>query len=91
FSNSQIKLSVPLGCNQLNPTEFSKLKRRKRKRIEILFSQLDRQFSMNVNFAKTFDGLATRIISKITTLTMSQYLNLFVFNRPLNIIKCNIS
>ncbi|MDR2064320.1 MAG: hypothetical protein LBP85_01215, partial [Prevotellaceae bacterium] len=45
FSNSQIKLSVPLGCNQLNPTEFSKLKRRKRKRIEILFSQIDGQFS----------------------------------------------
>jgi hypothetical protein len=59
FSNSQIKLSVPLRCNQLNPTEFSKLKRRKRKRIETLFVQLDGQFSMNVNFAKTFDGLAT--------------------------------
>ncbi|MDR2058397.1 MAG: IS982 family transposase, partial [Dysgonamonadaceae bacterium] len=34
---------------------------------------------------------ATRIISKITALTMIQYLNLFVFNRLLNIIKCNIS
>ncbi|MDR2064974.1 MAG: IS982 family transposase, partial [Prevotellaceae bacterium] len=81
----------PLRCNQLNPTEFSKLKRRKRKRIETLFSQLDGQFSMNVNFAKIFYGLAARTIPKITDLTMSQYLNLFVFNRPLNIIKCNIS
>ncbi|MDR2065169.1 MAG: transposase [Prevotellaceae bacterium] len=28
FANRQIKRSVPLRCNQLNPTEFSKLKRR---------------------------------------------------------------
>jgi hypothetical protein len=77
-----------LDCNQLNPTEFSKLKRRKRKQIETLFAQLDGQFSMNVNFAKTFGGLAIRIISKITALTMIQYLNLFVFNRPVNLIKC---
>ncbi|KAA6338648.1 hypothetical protein EZS27_013370 [termite gut metagenome] len=45
---------------------------------------------MNTNFAKTFAGLATRILSKITALTMIQYLNLFVFNRNMNCIKINI-
>jgi hypothetical protein len=65
-------------------------KRRKRKRIETLFSQLDERLSMNVNFAETFDGLVTRIISKITALKMIQCLNLFVFNRCINHIKCNI-
>ncbi|KAA6317777.1 hypothetical protein EZS27_032123, partial [termite gut metagenome] len=70
--------------------EWSKPKRRKRKRIETLFSQFKGQFSMNTNFAKTFAGLATRIFSKITALTMIQYLNLFLFNRNMNCIKINI-
>ncbi|MDD3404832.1 MAG: IS982 family transposase, partial [Paludibacteraceae bacterium] len=36
-------------------------------------------------------GLASRIISKITALTMIQYLNLFVFNRKLNAVKINLT
>ncbi len=80
-----------MRSNALNPQELSKTKRRKRKRIETLFSQLDGQFSMNINFAKSFEGLASRIISKITALTMIQYLNLFVFNRKLNNVKINLT
>jgi len=80
FNQSQIKLSVPMRSNSLNPTEFSTIKRRKRKRIETLISQLDGQFAVNINFAKTFEGLITRILSKITALTMIQYLKLFVLD-----------
>ena len=91
FSYGKIKLTVPMRSNALNPQELSKTKRRKRKRIETLFSQLDGQFSMNINFAKSFEGLASRIISKITALTMIQDLNLFVFNRKLNAVKINLT
>ena len=90
FTHSQIKLSVPVRKNQINKIEFSKAKQIKRKRIETLLSQLNGQFSLNINFAKSFEGLATRIISKITALTMIQYLNMFVLNRKLNKIKINI-
>ena len=90
FNYGQIKLSVPMRCNAKNPQQFSPVKRRKRKRIETLISQLDGQFAMNAHLAKTFDGLRTRIISKITALTMIQYLNLFVLNQSLNHIKVNI-
>ncbi|KAA6312556.1 hypothetical protein EZS27_036531, partial [termite gut metagenome] len=90
FHQSQIKLSVPTRKNQLIPVELSKRKCRKRKRIETLLSQFKGQFSMNINFAKTFAGLATRILSKITALTMIQYLNVFVLNRKINRIKVNI-
>jgi len=79
-----------MRSNSLNTTEFSPIKRRKRKRIETLISQLDGQFAMNINFAKTLEGLITRILSKITAITMIQYLNLFVFNRKLNAIKINL-
>ena len=90
FNESHIKLTFPTRKNQHNQVEVSTAKRRKRKRIETLISQLDGQFSMNKNFAKTFDGLATRILSKITTITIIQYLNLFVFNRNINNLKINL-
>ena len=90
FNESQIRLTVPTRKNQHNQVEFSSTKRRKRKRIETLISQLDGQFSMNKNFAKTFEGLASRILSKITALTIIQYLNLFVFNRNINSLKINL-
>ncbi|KAA6327042.1 hypothetical protein EZS27_023937 [termite gut metagenome] len=90
FNQSQIKLSVPTRKNQLLPVELSKSKRRKRRRIETLFSQFKGQFSMDINFAKTFAGLAMRILSKIAALLMIQYLNVFVLNRKINRIKMNI-
>ncbi|OAV69295.1 hypothetical protein Barb4_01783 [Bacteroidales bacterium Barb4] len=90
FNQSQIKPGVPYRKNQQVRPELSKIKQRKRKRIETLFSQLKEQFSMNTNFARTFGGLAAGILAKITALAMIQYLNLFVFNRNINNIKNNI-
>jgi hypothetical protein len=46
---------------------------------------------MNINFAKSFSGLAARIVPKITSLTMIQYLNLFVFKRNQNNLKVNLT
>lgn len=90
FSSSNISLSVPMRKNQHNFVSFSGTKRKIRKRIETVISQLDGQFVMRVNFAKTFQGLATRILSKITAFTTIQYLNFFVFNRSLNKTKINL-
>lgn len=91
FNYSKIKLSVPMRKNQHDFVKFSKTKSKIRKRIETAISQLTGQFTINTNFAKTFQGLATRIVSKITAFTMIQYLNLFVFNRSLNKLKVNLS
>jgi hypothetical protein len=91
FSHSCIKLTVPSRINQKKQVNWLPEKRKKRKRIETLISQLDGQFAMNINFAKTFEGLTTRILSKITAITMIQFLNLFVFNRKLNALKINLS
>ena len=91
FNCSRINLSVPMRKNQQDFVEFSKIKSRIRKRIETNISQLCGQFSININFAKTFQGLATRIVSKITSFTMIQYLNFFVFKRSLNKLKINLS
>lgn len=90
FNYSRINLSVPMRKNQHDFVAFSKMKSKIRKRIETNISQLCGQFTININFAKTFQGLATRIISKITSFTMIQYLNFFVFKRSLNKLKVNL-
>lgn len=90
FNYSNINLSVPMRKNQYEFVAFSKTKSRIRKRIETAISQLNGQFNIHINLAKTFIGLATRVASKITSFTMIQYLNFFVFNRDLNKTKINL-
>ena len=91
FTNASINLSVPMRKNQHDFKPFSKTKAKIRKRIETNFSQLHGQFSWMINHAKSFLGLATRLLSKITAFTMIQYLNTFVLNRNINNIKVNLT
>ena len=62
----------------------------RKKRIETLFSQLCDQFMIRRNYAKSFEGFKTRVLSKITALTVIQYINKFIFNRNINNIKISI-
>ena len=90
FNYSNIKLSVPMRKNQHDFVVFSKTKSKIRKRIETAISQLNGQFLIHTNLAKTFEGLAVRTASKITSFTMIQYLNFFIFKRSLNKLKINL-
>jgi hypothetical protein len=91
FETANINLQTPKRKNQKDYKKQAYIFRKKRKRIETLFSQLCDQFLIRRNYAKSFDGFKTRIISKIASLTMIQYLNKFVFDRPINNIKLNLS
>lgn len=90
FNTCKIKLETPMRTNQkgYGPQPFQL--RKCRKRIETLFSQLCDQFMIRRNYAKTFEGFKTRIMAKVTALTMVQYINKFVFGRNINNIKINI-
>lgn len=90
FENCNIKLYTPMRINQKNYKKQPYVFRKKRKRIETLFSQLCDQFMIRRNYAKSFNGFKTRIISKITSLTIIQYINKFVFDRNINNIKISI-
>ena len=90
FQSVQINLQTPLIKNQLEYKEQPYVFKKGRKRIETLFSQMCDQFRIRQNFAKTFQGYKTRILSKITAVTMIQYLNKFVFDRPINKLKVNL-
>lgn len=86
FETAHIRLECPYRCNQKEwkPTfvPFAKA----RKRIETYFSQLTDQFMVIRNYAKLTNGLFARIISKISAMTVLQYVN-FINNKPIGRIK----
>jgi len=90
FETCNITLSTPMRRNQKEYKKQPYIFRKKRKRIETLFSQLCDQFMIRRNYAKSFQGFKTRILAKITALTTIQYINRFIFNRNINNIKISI-
>ena len=86
FETAHINLEVPYRSNQKNWKPFHKPFAKARKRIETVFSQFDDQFNIMRNYAKDYSGFFTRIISKVSALTVSQYLNK-INNRPIGRIK----
>ena len=91
FTHANIKLEVPMRKNQNNYKKQPYIFRKTRKRIETLFSQLCDQFMIRRNYAKTFQGFKTRILSKVTALTIIQYINKFDFGRNINNLKIQIT
>jgi len=90
FQSANITLETPMRTNQIGFKKQSYIFRKSRKRIETLFSQLCDQFMIRRNYAKTFEGFKTRILAKITALTLVQFINKFIFDRPINNIKTQI-
>ena len=90
FSHHQIRLEVPMRRNQKNYKPQAYIFRKSRKRIETLFSQLCDQFMIRRNYAKSFDGFKSRILSKIMALTVIQLINK-LNNRNINNLKTVIA
>ena len=86
FHYSNIKLETPKRSNQKEHNEWHPIFRKSRKRIETLFSQLCDQMMLKRNYAKTINGLNTRLISKIAAVTILQYIN-YQQNKPINHLK----
>ena len=91
FEYHNIRLETPMRTNQYNYREQPYVFKKSRKRIETLFSQLCDQFMIRRNYAKSFEGFKNRILSKITAMTVIQYINVFEFNRNINNLKINIA
>lgn len=86
FESAHIELEVPYRLNQKNWKPFHKPFAKARKRVETDFSQFTDQFNIMRNYAKQHIGFFTRIISKVSAFTVSQYLN-SINNRPIGRIK----
>ena len=86
FETSEIRLEVPYRLNQKDWKPAFKPFAKARKRVETLFSQLDDQFMVCRNYAKQQVGLFARIISKVSALTVLQYIN-FINHKPIGRVK----
>lgn len=86
FTSCQVNLQTPFRANQKDYKPYPIIFRKVRKRIETLFAQLCDQFMLKRNYAKTLLGLSVRILSKITGVTLLQFMNL-KNDKPLNHLK----
>ena len=87
FETNCLLLETPKRRNQKDYKKYPAVFRRVRKRIETFYSQMHDQFKIVNNYAKTFQGLAARILSKITGYTLVQYLNKYKFGNQLCHVK----
>ena len=87
FETAGIQLEVPLRNNQEEQKPVVWILKKVRKRIETVFSQLCDQFMIQRNYAKSFTGFKSRILAKITSLTVLQFLNKFINNQPVGRVK----
>lgn len=87
FETANIELEVPLKSNQKEQKPTMWILKKVRKRIETVFSQLCDQFMMQRNYAKSFAGFKSRILAKVTGLTVLQFLNKFIYNKPVGRVK----
>lgn len=90
FNYAHIELETPKRVNQKDYKPQFYLFKKQRKRIETLFSQLCDQFMIRRNYAKSFEGFKTRLLAKITALTVVQFINKNYFNRNINNLKVSI-
>jgi hypothetical protein len=87
YDEFKLNLQYPYRSNQKGMPALPKDLAYKRRRIETVFSQLGDQFNLKRNLAKTFLSYTTRLISKICSYTIIQYINKFINNKPIGNLK----
>lgn len=86
FQQAGVKIITPLKANMKIKNVWNYQRRKTRKIIETLFSQLCDQQLLKRNYAKTSDGLFARIVSKIASVSILKAINSLA-NKPLGRIK----
>jgi hypothetical protein len=86
FHTARVEVKTPMRNNQNDFKPYPFVFKKSRKRIETMFSQLCDQMLIKRNYAKSFAGLAVRVLAKVTATTALQTLNT-QNGKPLNHIK----
>ena len=76
FEYAGIELATPCRKNEHEQYDMPQDYQMRRKRVEVVFSQLVDQFSIRKSYAKSQKGFFAKIISKMTLYTLLQYINL---------------
>jgi hypothetical protein len=86
WKENRVCMEVPYRSNQKEKKPVLYVLKKIRKRIETVFSQLCDQFMIQRNYAKSFTGYKTRILAKVTGMTVLQFINK-LNSRPIGQIK----
>ncbi len=90
FEKFEVKLKVPFRINQHDYKRHPKRYRRKRQMVETFFAQMTDQFNVKRNYAKSYDGLQARLSSKLSAMSLLNWIN-FQNGRKLSQIKHALS
>jgi hypothetical protein len=90
FEKYKVKLKVPFRSNQHAYKRHPKRYRAKRQMVETFFAQMCDQFHVKRNYAKSFEGLRTRLASKLSAMSLLNWIN-FQNGRKLSQIKHALS
>lgn len=75
FEKFNVKLRVPFRINQHEYKKHPKKYKSKRQMVETFFAQMCDQLNLKRNYAKSFDGLVTRLTSKLSAMSILHWIN----------------
>ncbi len=75
FDKFKVKLRVPFRSNQHDYKKHPKKYKSQRQMVETFFAQMCDQFNLKRNYAKSYDGLLTRLASKLSAMSILHWLN----------------
>lgn len=90
FEQYQVKLRVPYRSNQHDYKKHPKKYKSKRQMVETFFAQMCDQLNLRRNYAKTYEGLVTRLTSKLSSMSILHWIN-YLNGRKLAQIKHALS
>ncbi len=90
FEDYRVALKVPFRSNQINYKKHPRKLKSKRQMVETFFAQMCDQFQLRRNYAKSFEGLNTRLTSKLSAMSILHWIN-YLNKKPLAQIKHALS
>jgi hypothetical protein len=75
FEHYNVRLRVPFRNNQHEYRKHPKMYKSKRQMVETFFAQLCDHLNLRRNYAKTYEGLVTRLTSKLSSMSILHWIN----------------
>jgi Transposase DDE domain len=75
FEQYKVTLKVPFRNNQYDYKKHPKKYKSKRQMVETFFAQMCDQLTLKRNYAKSYEGLATRLASKLSAMSILHWIN----------------
>ena len=75
FEQYNVTLKVPFRNNQYDYKKHPKKYKSKRQMVETFFAQMCDQLNLKRNYAKSYQGLATRLASKLSSMSILHWIN----------------